>query len=81
MDRIEQFISKVLIVDEHQRPNASECVNILVELLYSIPQDGLERTNVLLTRARELYLDQSSFYDEDNALLCESIVCALNDSY
>lgn len=71
----------MLIVDEHQRPNASECVSILVELLYSIPQDGLERTNVLLTKARELYLDQSSFHDEDNALLCESVVCALIDSH
>ena len=79
VDRFKTFISKVLIADEYQRPGAGQCIKLLVHLLYNIPPDGLERVNELYSKARELYLDRKSFLDEENSLLCESIVCALGN--
>lgn len=81
VDRLKKFISNVLIVDENQRPYASDCIRLLMELLYNIPQHGMERINELYSKARELYLDPNAMSDNSNALLCESIVCALGDFY
>ena len=77
MDRLKSFITSTLVVDVTRRPDANECVHLLIDLLYNIPQNGIERTNELFSRARELYLDTLSYLDSDNTLLCESIVCTL----
>lgn len=77
MDRLKSFIASTLVVDVNQRPDANECVFLLIDLLYNIPQKGIERTNELFSRARELFLDELSYLDSDNTLLCESIVCTL----
>ena len=59
------------------RPDVKQVLNILMELLYNIPQKGLERTNELFSRARELFIDELSLMDSENDLLCECIVCTL----
>ncbi|KNB42375.1 serine threonine protein kinase [Blastocystis sp. subtype 4] len=47
VDGIKRFIKNVLVESVNDRPNAMECVRLLMNILYGISVDGFERQNEL----------------------------------
>ena len=47
VDGIKRFIKNVLVESVNDRPNAMECVRLLMNILYGISVDGFERQNNL----------------------------------
>ena len=58
------FITSVLKESVEERPDAMECVRILMNALYEVPLDGVKRINELERHVRENF--QNPGEDEDD---------------
>ena len=74
---LSEFVEKVSVVDEYERPDAEECLRILMKLLYKIPSNGTDRLNALMEKVMEVVDDLSSPMD-DIALLVECLYVSLS---
>ena len=64
---LSEFVEKVSVVDEYERPDAEECLRILMKLLYKIPSNGTDRLNALMEKVMD-----------DIALLVECLYVSLS---
>ena len=59
-----EFIQRVSVVDEFERPDAAECLRILMKVLFDIPVDDAGRVNYLTEKVMEVVDDLSTPADE-----------------
>ena len=55
-----EFIQRVSVVDEFERPDAAECLRILMKVLFDIPVDDAGRVNYLTEKVMEVVDDLST---------------------
>lgn len=72
-----EFIQRVSVVDEFERPDAAECLRILMKVLFDIPVDDAGRVNYLTEKVMEVVDDLSTPADE-LALLVECLYVSLS---
>lgn len=72
-----EFIQRVSVVDEFERPDAAECLRILMKVLFDIPVDDAGRVNCLTEKVMEVVDDLSTPADE-LALLVECLYVSLS---
>ena len=75
---LSEFVEKVSVVDEYERPDAEECLRILMKLLYKIPSNGADRLNALMEKVMEVVDDLSSPMDD---IARRVLVCIIKSSF
>ena len=78
-EKYKEFIRQILVPNPSDRPDAFECVRILLNLLFDVPKSGINRINKLLRVVRKQMKAEvirpvfiQCFYDA----LCDSRVCS-----
>ena len=72
-----EFIQRVSVVDEFERPDAAECLRILMKVLYDIPLDDAGRVNSMTEKVMEV-VDDLSTPEDELALLVECLYVSLS---